>query len=490
MTKTLRTCLALILAAGLGACAEESAQPQNTPEEVPAQTETQEGRTLLVYFSRAGENWEVGNVEKGNTRIAAEYIADMTGADVFEIDPVNPYPVSYNEVLTAASDEKAAKARPEYKNDIEDWESYTDIILGYPIWHGDMPMIVYTFLESHDFTGKTVYPFDTHGGSGLSGTVERIRTSTGTEVRDGLALTGKTVQNDFESVRGSIDSWIETNHLGNTKETGMAVQLNNGTAMPVLGIGTFHLSDEQAENSVYWALRDGYRLIDTAKIYGNEEGVGRGIQKAIGEGLVRREEIFVTTKMWTADYDRPEEAIDASLKRLGLDYIDLMILHHSQPENDVKAYKAMEEALKEGKLKAVGLSNYYEQEDFDRLVSAVEIKPAVLQNETHPYHQSTEMKNHIAKYGTVLESWFPLGGRGNTQTLFEDETVSSIAQAHGKTSAQILLRWHIQAGNIAIPGSSNEAHIRENFEIFDFELSDEEMKQMEALDRNQRFASY
>ena len=268
------------------------------------------------------------------------------------------------------------------------------------------------------------------------------------------------------------------------------VMLNSGYEMPILGIGTYTLSDEQAENSVYWALRDGYRLIDTARIYGNEVGVGRGIQKAIDEGFVTREEIFVTTKMWTADFGNGDVAIDASLKRLGLDYIDLMILHHSQSWNDIQAYEALERAVEAGKLRSIGLSNYYTPEDFDRLVNATTIVPALLQNETHPYHQSSVMKAHLQQYGTVMESWFPLGGRGNTQILFNDPTISAIAAAHGKTSAQVILRWHLQAGNIAIPGSSNEEHIQENYEIFDFELSDEEMAQLTAIDRNDRFASY
>ena len=268
------------------------------------------------------------------------------------------------------------------------------------------------------------------------------------------------------------------------------VLLNNGQTMPILGIGTYRLSQNEAENSVYWALRDGYRLIDTAHIYGNEEGVGKGIKRAISEGLVTREEIFVTTKMWTSDYDDGENAIEESLRRLDLDYIDLMILHHSQPSNDVAAYQAMEKAVKDGKLRSIGLSNYYTAEDFDRLVNATTITPAILQNETHPYYQSKEMKEHLKQYGTVLESWFPLGGRGNTQRLFDDETISSIAADHQKTSAQIILRWHLQAGNIAIPGSGNEAHIQENYEIFDFSLSDEEMQRMTALDKQERFASY
>ena len=268
------------------------------------------------------------------------------------------------------------------------------------------------------------------------------------------------------------------------------VTLNSGYEMPILGLGMFSLSDSEAENSTYWALKAGFRLIDTARIYGNEAAVGRGLQRAIDEGIVTREEVFITTKMWTSDFGNGDAAIDASLERLGVDYIDLMILHHSQPSNDMDAYQAMERAVADGKLKSIGLSNYYEPEDFDRLVNATTIKPALLQNETHPYHQSGEMKEHIAQYGTVLESWFPLGGRGNTQTLFNDETISSIAAAHGVSSAQVIIRWHLQAGNICIPGSSNEQHIIEDYDVWDFELTDEEMVQITALERDERFADY
>lgn len=218
------------------------------------------------------------------------------------------------------------------------------------------------------------------------------------------------------------------------------VTLNSGREMPILGIGTYRLSSEQAEDSVYWALKAGFRLIDTARIYGNEDGVGRGIRRAIDEGIVARGEVFVTTKMWTADYSNGDAAIDASLRRLGLGYIDLMILHHSQPSNDVAAYQAMERAVRSGKLRSIGLSNHYAPADFDRLAKAVAIPPAVLQNETHPYHQSGEMKAHIAGYGTVLEAWYPLGGRGHTQTMFADPTISAIAEAHGKSSPQVILR--------------------------------------------------
>ena len=268
------------------------------------------------------------------------------------------------------------------------------------------------------------------------------------------------------------------------------VKLNSGYEMPVLGIGTYRLSQQQAENSVYWALKAGMRLIDTARIYGNEEGVGRGIRRAVSEKICTRAEIFVTTKMWTTEFSNADAAIDASLKRLGLDYIDLMILHHSQPSNDVDAYKAMERAVKAGKLHSIGLSNYYEPQDFDRVVKATSIRPALLQNEIHPYHQSGMMKAHIAQYGTVMESWYPLGGRGYTQTLFNDPVISRIAKEHGKTSAQVILRWHIQAGNIAIPGSSNEQYIIEDAHIWDFSLTAPEMENIAKLDKNKRNSTY
>ena len=269
-----------------------------------------------------------------------------------------------------------------------------------------------------------------------------------------------------------------------------SVILNSGYEMPILGLGMFSLSDSQAENSTYWALKAGFRLIDTARIYGNEAAVGRGLLRAIDEGIVTREDVFITTKMWTSDFDNGDSAIDASLQRLGVDYIDLMILHHSQPHNDVDAYQAMERAVADGKLHSIGLSNYYDPEDFDRVVNATTIRPALLQNETHPYHQSSEMKAHIAQYGTVLESWFPLGGRGNTQILFNDPVIAGIAATHEKSSAQVIIRWHLQAGNICIPGSSNEQHIIEDYDVWDFELAEDEMAQIAALERNDRFADY
>ena len=175
-------------------------------EEDVAKTE----KTLIVFFSRAGENWDVGTIEKGNTEIVAEYIAEETGFDIFRIEPIEDYPSDYNEMLDVATKEREENARPEIKNEIENIDDYQTIILGYPIWWGDMPMIVYNFLESYNFSGKTIYPFDTHGGSGLANTVNAIKeTAVGSDVKDGLAILGKDAQNDFEKVKPKIDEWIQ-----------------------------------------------------------------------------------------------------------------------------------------------------------------------------------------------------------------------------------------------------------------------------------------
>ena len=267
------------------------------------------------------------------------------------------------------------------------------------------------------------------------------------------------------------------------------VKLNSGWEMPIIGIGTYLLSTAQAEESVYNALKVGMRLIDTADIYGNEVGVGRGIARAMKDFGIKREEIFVTTKLWTSDFYRADEEIDERLQRLGLDYIDLLLLHHTAA-NDEHAYQAMERGVKAGKIHSIGISNFYE-DDVDRIMKIATIKPAVLQNETHPYRQSKDVKAHIAPLGTILESWFPLGGRGTgIRTLNNLDVIKKIASAHAKSTYQVLLRWHLQSGVIAIPGSTNAAHIAEDFDIFDFALSDEEMASINALERNQRFASY
>lgn len=263
------------------------------------------------------------------------------------------------------------------------------------------------------------------------------------------------------------------------------VGLNSGYQMPILGIGTYRLSNTQAEESVFHALNNGCRLIDTADIYGNEDGVG----KAIKRSGVPRDQLFVTTKLWTADFADADREIDERLQRLGLDYIDLLLLHHPAA-NDQRAYKAMEAGVKTGKLRSIGLSNYYEEE-FNRMMKIASITPAVVQNETHPYYQRKSFKEFLNSYGTILESWYPLGGRGRgVKELLSNSTIADMAKAYGKSSAQVILRWHLQSDIIAIPGSSNPMHIKENLGSFDFELKEADMEKLNALDRRQRFSTY
>ena len=262
------------------------------------------------------------------------------------------------------------------------------------------------------------------------------------------------------------------------------VRLNSGYDMPLVGLGTWAISDSEAEESVYTALASGMRLIDTAVVYGNERGVGRGIKRS----GVPREEIFITTKLWTPDYEDAEHSIDLCLERLGTTYIDLLLLHYPAA-NDEKAYQAMERAVKAGKVRSIGLSNFF-REDFDRILKMAEIPPAVDQMETHLHHQNVELKKYLDSCGTVLESWFPLGGRGQTEMMFNEPVVQKLAKEHGKSPAQIILRWHLQAGHVVMPGSTNAAHIKENYEIFDFFLTDEEMQEMSRLERNALYGGY
>ncbi len=268
-----------------------------------------------------------------------------------------------------------------------------------------------------------------------------------------------------------------------------SVALNSGYNMPRLGFGTWTLDDDTAEDCVYFALKVGYRLIDTARYYRNEAGVGKGIRRAIADGIATREEIFVTTKIMPGNYNSPDAAIENSLKTLGLDYVDLMLIH--QPgHNDEEVYRAMERAVKAGKIRSIGISNYYTPRDFDRIKNIATIAPAVIQNENHPYYQNEELQSYVKKFGTVIESWYPLGGRGNTQKIFSNETIQSLAKKYSKSPAQIILRWQFQAGYVAIPGSSNKKHIAENFNIFDFRLTAEEMELMRGLNKNRRFENW
>lgn len=256
------------------------------------------------------------------------------------------------------------------------------------------------------------------------------------------------------------------------------VTLNNGVKIPMAGIGTFLLSPDEAEASVLSALQCGYRLIDTANAYVNEKAVGRAMKRS---GL-KREEIFLETKLWPSFYEQ-DDAVDKTLARLDTDYIDLLLIH--QPAgNYVAGYRQMEKAYKEGKVRAVGLSNFNEAQ-IREILEICEVKPSVLQTEVHPYSQEKTLKQFLAQEGMVIQAWYPLGH--GDKALINEPLFTELAQKYGKSNAQIILRWHIQDGNIVIPGSKNADHIRDNFDLFDFSLSDEEMTKIAAMDQKKRY---
>ena len=258
----------------------------------------------------------------------------------------------------------------------------------------------------------------------------------------------------------------------------MYIKLNNGVMMPVAGIGTFMLSPDEAEASCISALKDGYRLIDTANAYVNEKAVGRAMKKS----GVAREDIFLETKLWPSFYEQ-EDAVEKTLERLDTDYIDLLLIH--QPAgNYIAGYRLMEKAYKEGKVKAIGLSNF-STEQVQEILDKCEIKPAILQTELHPYSQERELKEFLAKEGIVIQAWYPLGH--GDKALIGEDIFTRLAEKYNKSNAQIILRWHIQDGNVVIPGSKNPDHIKANFDLFDFELTDEEMAEIKKLDKNERY---
>lgn len=256
------------------------------------------------------------------------------------------------------------------------------------------------------------------------------------------------------------------------------VTLNNGLKMPMVGIGTFLLTPDEAESSVLNALKCGYRLIDPANAYVNEKAVGRTMKKS---GL-QRGEIFLETKLWPAFYEQ-QDAVEKTLKRLDTDYIDLLLIH--QPAgNYIAGYKLMEKAYKEGKVKAIGLSNF-NMEQMKEILAICEVKPTVLQTEVHPYFQEKELKRFLSNEGIMIQSWYPLGH--GDKSLLQEPLFSKLGKKYGKSNAQIILRWHVQAGNIVIPGSKSPAHIQENFDLFDFSLNQDEMEQISAMDQKKRY---
>ncbi len=256
------------------------------------------------------------------------------------------------------------------------------------------------------------------------------------------------------------------------------ITLNNGIKMPMAGIGVFMMTPDEAEASVESALKSGVRLIDTANGYMNERGTGRGIKKS----GVPREEIFLVTKLWPTVYEK-ESAVDETLERLGTDYIDLLFLH--QPTSNWRAgYKNIEKAVKEGKVKAIGLSNFPD-DMLKEAIDTMEIKPQTVQVEAHPYYPQTELKKILSENNMGLMAWYPLGH--GDRSLMEEPIFTDLAAKYKKSNAQIILRWHIQSGNIIIPGSKNPAHIKDNFDIFDFALTDDEMAKIAGINKNVRY---
>lgn len=257
------------------------------------------------------------------------------------------------------------------------------------------------------------------------------------------------------------------------------LKLNNDVKMPVEGLGTFLMSPAEAEAASLAALEAGYEHIDTANAYMNERAVGRAIAKS----GVARDKLFVSTKLWPSVYEAGDAAIEGTLNRLGLDYVDMLILH--QPVgNYLAAWKTMEKAYMEGKVRALGLSNF-PQEKIAEVIDHAEIKPQLVTVECHPYFAQSDLREYLSQYGIVIEAWYPLGH--GDKGLQEDPVFTKLAEKYGKAPAQIILRWHVQMGTSIIPGSKNPAHIADNADIFDFELTDEEMAEIAKLDGTKKY---
>ena len=258
--------------------------------------------------------------------------------------------------------------------------------------------------------------------------------------------------------------------------------LNNGAKIPQFGMGVYQVPEgEETKQACLSALRMGYRHIDTAHAYQNERSVGA----AVRESGIPREEIWVTSKLWPSEYGEGKTmaGIDKMLSRLNIGYIDLLLLHQ-QVGDYMGAWRDMEKAVAQGKVRSIGLSNF-ESGRLEEVCEAATIKPAALQVECHPYYQQNDLKKRLAPYGTVIESWYPIG-HGDAG-LINEPVFTELAKKYGKTNVQIILRWHIQAGNVIFPKSTNPQHIRDNFDIFDFALTAEEMEKIAALDCGKRF---
>ena len=475
----------LLVLIGMFGCTAENNRNNNVNGTTPPIVTTK--KTLIAYFSCTG-----------TTARIAKLIAEETGAVLHEIQPEVPYTeedLNYYSGSRADREQADPTIRPAIANGVENMQDYDVVFLGYPIWHGQAPKIIYTFLESYDLSGKIIIPFCTSHTSDIGSSDDNLHSLTvNADWKEGRR---------FESDTNAemIVAWLEELDLKlindvssfdlKNGENGRAptVTLNSGYEMPILGLGTYSLHGDTCKNSVRAALESGVRLIDTASAYGNEEEIGEAIREAIADRIVKRDDIFVITKIYPgSEMANPERSIQACLDRLNIGYVDMMLLHHPD-SNDVKAYKAMERFVESGQIRSLGLSNWYIDE-IDDFITQVDIMPALVQNEIHLYYQEQDVVPYMHNLGIVVQAWYPFGGRGHTGEILNDPTVVSIAKTHRRTSAQIILRWHLQRGVVAIPGSSNPDHIRENISVFDFSLTEEEMAAIAALERGEKHDWY
>lgn len=459
----------------------EHADPivSSVPVKENTKNEATLGKTLVAYFSATN-----------TTQTLAEYAKEILKADIYEIVAQQPYTkadLTYYTNGRADKEQNDPNVRPEISGNLLDMSQYDVIVLAYPIWHGQAPKIISTFLESYDFTGKTILPFCTSHSSGIGSSDNNLHAlAPDAKWLSGKRFAGNTSKNVFKEWLDSIDlpettpASLKRSFNFETK----SVTLNSGYQMPINGIGTYSLHDDVCINAITAALNNGVRLIDTAHAYGNEKEVG----EAIRNSGIPREDIFVITKLYPDQFADPKAAIDEALAKLNIGYIDMMLLHHPGT-NDVKAYQAMEQAVADGKIRSIGLSNWYVKELTDFLPQ-ITITPALIQNEIHPYYQENDVIPFIQDLGIVVQGWYPLGGRGHTSELLNDPVITQIAKTHKVSSAQVILRWNLQKGVVVIPGSSNPDHIKENTELYDFVLTEEEMKAINALDRGEKHDWY
>ena len=458
---------------------EEPVNPQPEPDPTP---DPSEGKTLVLFYSYTGK-----------TREIVEELKKQISCDVVEVIPegnydynANNYKIGADQINSINANPDKASSYPAVKPVSIDLAQYSTVIVATPLWHARMAsnMQALLFQYGGQMAGKRIGLIVSSHSSGISG----VESDAQRLVPEGDFTKSLWINWSNHSNRsGLIKSWLEDNGL-DTKSAPMT-KLNNDSMIPMLGIGTYSLHDNVCFKSVYTALKNGYRLIDTAYMYGNEEEVGKAVRQAVSDGICSREDITVITKLYPGEqFLHPEPAIEMALSKLDIDYIDIMLLHRPGTD-DVKAYKAMEKYHSAGKIHALGLSCFYKKE-LEGFFPQVSIMPVLVQNEIHPYYQDTDVIDFIHGKGIAVQAWYPLGGRGFQKELLNDSVLTGIAKSHGRSVVQIILRWHYQRGVIAIPGSSNPSHIAENISIFDFELSSTEMAQIAALNRNEKHDWY